>query len=167
MNRKILTLTAGLLCLGHVAMASIAKEDCSLGGLSMGNDIDYVTQIYGAPDKSTGVMKQKVGPSYANYYNKIEYGDSVELLFTAAEADEPLTLSYIRILADNGFSTPKGIHVGSTKRDVYKAYGQADLVQKYKKNNTVLWSYKVRDSAPIGFLFEGNILKYINYGWTC
>lgn len=163
MNHKILTLAAGLLCLGNVALASIVPGEDSLGGLSLGNHRDYVTQIYGEPDQSTGVFEQKYGPRYGE---KVQYGDSVVMLFTAYDRNESFVLSYIHISANNGFSTPKGIHVGSTKNEVYRAYGKPDLTQK-GKDNLVLWSYKVRDSSPIGFVFEGNILRYINHGSNC
>ncbi len=163
MNRKILALAAGLLCMGNVAFASIAQQEGSLGGISLGTDIDYVTQIYGAPDKTTGVFEQRYGMRYGQ---KIQYGDSAVMLFTSNESNGPFTLSYIQISANNGFATPSGIHVDSTKRELYNAYGKPDLVQK-GKGNSVLWSYKVRNSGPIGFVFEGDILRYINFGWTC
>lgn len=164
MKQKILTLAAGLLCLGNMAMASMAPGEDSLGGLSLGNHRDYVTQIYGEPDKTTGVFEQRYGPRYGE---KVQYGDSVVMLFTSFyDKEGPFILSYIHISANNGFSTPKGIHVGSTKNEVYRAYGKPDLTQK-GKDNLVLWSYKVKDSSPVGFVFEGNILKYINHGSNC
>lgn len=164
MKGKILALAAGLLLLGNVAMAKIPADEGSIGGIGLGNSYDYVTEIYGAPDESTGVYRHLAANVYAK---NIKYGGTVEITFESRTPDGSFTVMHMHISGDNGFATPSGIHVGSTKKDVYRAYGQPKRVSKNERAKTELWSYYVEDSGPMGFIFEGRNVKYINFGWTC
>lgn len=164
MKGKILALAAGLLLLGNVAMAKIPTDEGSLGGIGLGDSYDYVTEIYGTPDENTGVYRHLAANVYAK---NIKYGETVKITFESRTPDGPFTVMNIHILGDNGFATPRGIHVGSTKKDVYRAYGQPRKVFKNEKAKTELWSYSVEDSGPMGFTFDGRVVKRIDFGWMC
>nr|DAW54954.1 MAG TPA: protein of unknown function (DUF3862) [Caudoviricetes sp.] len=164
MKRKISALVAGLLLIGNVAMAKIPADEGSIGGIGLGNSYDYVTEIYGTPDEDSGVHFVVAGSVYAK---NIKYGRTVEITVGARTPDGPFTVMDMHISGDNGFATPRGIHVGSTKKDVYRAYGQPRKVFKNEKAKTELWSYFVEDSGPMGFTFDGRVVKRIDFGWMC
>ena len=158
MKKKILAVLAGMLCMGNVVMADLATDEGYLGGIYPGADTTYITEIYGTPDEETPA---KYTEAWQEYTKHIKYGNSVSFYCTGKSANGPFHVAMIHISANNGFATPRGIHVGSTRRDVYNAYGQPFVNQG---NGQHLW-YKVQGMGSMVFHFRGNIVESINLGW--
>ena len=159
MKKKILAVLAGMLCIGSVVMANLATDEGTLGGIYPGADVDYITEIYGQPDRQEPAHYTA---AWDEYSTSIEYGDSVYFFCTGPSANGPFHVASMRISANNGFSTPRGIHVGSTRRAVYNAYGQPYVNQGNGKH---LW-YKVEKRGNLVFHFKGDIVESINLGWN-
>ena len=159
MKKKVLTLLAGLLCLGSVAMANLASDEASLGGIAPGDDKDYVVEIYGTPDKEPPAQYMA---AWGDYSQVISYGDSVTMHCTGKTPNGPFHVVMIHVSANNGFATPRGIHVGSTRREVYQAYGNPYVNQGNGKH---LW-YKVDGKGNMVFHFKGDRVESINMGWN-
>lgn len=122
MKKKVLGLLGLALCLNLTAMAKIPSDDISLGGICPDYTIDYVQSIYGEGDYTP------VSYDYRTelYTSAVSYGGTAEFWADAGSADAQQKVTLIKITANNGFATPKGIHVGSTKKDVLSAYGMPD-----------------------------------------
>lgn len=159
MKGKVVALLAGMLCMGSVAMADLSMEEGYLGGIEPGSDEDYVVQIYGTPKVLRPAEYQA---AWGDYSKVIGYGDSVSMHCTGKSANGPFHVVMIHVSANNGFSTPRGIHVGSTRREVYQAYGAPYVNQGNGKH---LW-YKVNKKGNMVFHFKGDVVESINFGWN-
>ena len=105
--------------------ARIPIEDAALGGIVIGNHIDYVKQIYGEPKevKREGERDNNGVPRFASY----SYGPT----FSVHTIDGPL-VSTIVTTGNNGIKTSKGISVGMPFSSAVKVYGKPDFAQKGK-----------------------------------
>ena len=159
MKRKISALVAGLLLIGNVAMAKLATDEGALGGIAPGTDLDYVVEIYGTPNEDP---EPKFAIAYDMYTKMVKYGDSVSFYCTSNSASGPFDVVMIHISANNGFATPRGIHVGSTRQEVYRAYGMPYINQG---NGQHLW-YSVEKRGNMVFHFKGNRVESISLGWN-
>ena len=159
MKKKILAVLAVFLCMGSVAMADLATSEGSLGGIYPGASTTYITEIYGIPDEDTPA---KYTAAWDEYTKFIKYGNSVSFYCTGKTANGPFDVVMIHISANNGFATPRGIHVGSTRRAVYNAYGRPYVNQGNGKH---LW-YKVEKRGNLVIHFKGDIVESINLGWN-
>ncbi len=158
MRQKILAMFAGMLCIGGVAMANLAASEGALGGITPGSDIEYVTGIYGTPDVDGPA---KYAAAWSEYCKAVKYGDSVSFWCTGKTEEGPFLVMSMCISANNGFATPRGIHVGSTRKEVYRAYGRPYLNQDNGKH----WWYKVDKRGNMVFHFKGDVVASINLGW--
>ena len=158
MKQKILVILTGVLCIGGVAMANLATNEGALGGITPGSDVEYVTEIYGIPDVDGPA---KYVAAWSEYGKVVKYGDSVSFWCTGKSENGPFHVMSMCISANNGFATPRGIHVGSTRREVYRAYGKPTVNQ----NNGKDWWYNVNRRGNIVFHFKGDVVNSINLGW--
>ena len=159
MKKKVLAVLAGMLCMGNVVMADLATDEGYLGGICPGTDTSYITEIFGTPDEETPA---KYTEAWQEYTKHIKYGNSVSFYCTGKSVNGPFDVVMIHISANNGFATPRGIHVGSTHRQVLAAYGHPDINQLNGKH---LW-YNFRNGANMVFHFKGDIVESINLGWN-
>lgn len=119
-----LALAVPLVCSVEMAEASITRDDLSLGGISQGMDMDYVKQIYGKPDS------EKVEPimGWSGWYRALKYGDTITVYCDGDTKTGPMQVTFVESKGNNGFETPRGLHVGSKAGEVVKAYGYPDIV---------------------------------------
>ena len=93
----------------------------------------------------------------------MHYGDSVYLYAHSDSPSGPFKIVMINITANNGFATPAGIHVGSTRADVIKAYGQPDI--RFAPNHPELW-YKPGNGLDMVFRIKNGVVTRIGLGWN-
>ena len=96
-----------------------------LGGVTINMPYQSVVQMYGEPqwqygDSNNGIAK---------------YGDSVRIGFNKNQ------VTYVLVMANNGWKTPKGISVGMNIDDVYKIYGNEYIAEKGAKGDYVVYQY--------------------------
>ena len=97
--------------------SNIDLSELSLGGVTLNMPYQKVVQMYGEPQWQYGDSNNGIA----------EYGSTVRIGF-----DKNL-VTYVLVMADNGWKTPKGIGVGMTIDAVYKAYGYLDFSEKGTK----------------------------------
>lgn len=172
MNKKIMALAGIFLCLGGISMAKIPQEEIALGGIAPGTSRDYVMEIYGEGKASPVYYDKYMG----EYMATIEYSDSVYISSMGPNMTGPQKVTFIKVSANNGFATPKGIHVGSTLQEVLAAYGKPDVAPTEKTNhiNTVApgkhpkyvqYRAQEKPAANIVFYYENNIVTEIRAGF--
>lgn len=165
-------LACAFLCLGGISMAKIPQAEISLGGIAPGTSRDYVMEIYGEGDASPVYYDKYMG----EYMATINYGNSVYISSMGPNMTEPQKVTFIKVTANNGFETPKGIHVGSNIKDVFAAYGRPDSSPaQYKKSGNTVASgkhpkyvqYRAQEqpAANIVFYYENNIVTEIRAGF--
>ncbi len=159
MKKKLFSVLAILVCAGSIAMAKVPLNEAVLGDIYPGMPVQDMVQIYGDP------IKEEV--SYAAgiqiYDQKMHYGDSVYLYAHSDSPSGPFKIVMINITANNGFATPAGIHVGSTRADVIKAYGQPDI--RFAPNHPELW-YKPGNGLDMVFRIKNGVVTRIGLGWN-
>ena len=149
--KKFLFLLLALFCSCCVCSArgvndldkTIEKSELCLGGITIDMPYQSVVKMYGEPQWK-----------YGNPNNGIAmYGDTVRIGF------DKNIVTYVLVMADNGWKTPKGISVGMTLDDVYKAYGMLEISEKGAKGDYVVYHY-VRGPERIGqeLIFESKKL---------
>ena len=164
--KKIISLLASAVFLtGTTAMAQIPFSEISLGGITPGTDRSYVQEIYGEGDASPVTYDYRQG-----YYSaSLKYGNSVEIWSSGQTADSEQTVSFMIVKANNGFATPKGIHVGSTLKEVLTAYGRPDgrTVNIKPDKKPKYLNYKAYNSrANITFYTKNDIVTEIRMGYN-
>ena len=148
MKTKVFALVLALMCvLGATCCAQriprnpnavpLPRERMALGGLHVADTMDYVQSIYGEPDS------QESGYSYASErgYAIWKYGDSVTIYFYQNPDNEEFYIQVIHVTADNGFTTPDGIKIGSDIKMLKKAYGEAALQPTEKNGDGKYWYF--------------------------
>lgn len=161
MKGKIALILTAAMCAGGMAWARVPVDDIALGGLTPNVTEEDVISIYGEPDEKTDVMYDRY--AWNAYVQKFTYGSTVNLNFISNSEDGPFYATLVNTTANNGFNTPRGIHVGSTRRDVINAYGYPDIGNPYGKQ---IW-YKGRERAyDLVFHMEGDIVKSISIGYN-
>lgn len=88
------------------------NDEGALGGIVPGMTKEEVIAIYGAPKEGKVTWAAAWGPHAEAQI--IGYGDSVTMN-CVRDSGRPFRVTMIHITANNGFSTPGGIHVGSTR----------------------------------------------------
>ena len=164
--KKILTLlTSTVFLTGATAMAQIPLSEISLGGVAPKTDRAYVQEIYGEGNASPVQYDYRQG-----YYSaSLKYGDSVEIWSNSPTADGEQVVTFMIVRANNGFATPKGIHVGSTLKEVLAAYGRPDgrTVNIKPDKKPKILNYKAYDSAVnISFMTKNDIVTEIRMGFN-
>jgi len=132
MNKKfVLALAFSLLC--ATCSATIPTSELEIGSIAPGNSPEYVQQIYGAPAKIK-YGTNSLGQTMANEFY-FTYGKSFKVRFHDNLAFEVISK------ANNGLSTPSGIHVGSTVWEVKRAFGDPDELPARLKEKTNILRY--------------------------
>ena len=147
------------LCIGGMAFAELPPEEAYVGGVRLGYTEDQVTQIYGAP---TSVSPASYKAALNGYAKSVKYGDSVSFYCASDTETGPFHVNSIHITANNGFTTPRGIHVGSTMQEVYRAYGKPDFDIPSKASPYIM--YKTRNGKLV-FHHKNGIVTRIAIGW--
>lgn len=165
MKKITLLLAAAIFASTTTAMAQIPLSEISLGGVTPNTDRAYVQEIYGEGNASPVQYDYRQG-----YYSaSLKYGDSVEIWSSSPTADGEQMVSFMIVRANNGFATPKGIHVGSTLKEVLTAYGRPDgrtvNIKPDKKPKTL--NYRAYNSgANISFMTKNDIVTEIRMGFN-
>lgn len=139
-----------------MALAKISNSRIGLGGIAIGNTVDYVKQIYGEPQAS---KRNFFGP-YGEYAYSIDYGDSFHLQYF--ESDGMIFIMYSN--ANNGIKTPDGITVGDKASILQRVYGTADIVQRSKNGEVHYWYLGDKNNKMV-FHTKNGIITAINCGF--
>lgn len=102
--------------------AAIAKEEISLGEISLPNRVAAVRSMYGNP------ARRVKGPN-----GKLFYGKDVEI-----DLEDGIVTS-IYTWADNGWRTPSGLAVGMSMDDARKRYGTPDLTEQTDRKSLYIY----------------------------
>ena len=159
MKKKLFSVLAILVCASSIAMAKVPLNEAVLGGIYPGMPVQEMIQIYGEPLK--GEVSYAAGIQV--YAQKMHYGDSVYLYAQSNTQSGPFKIVMINITANNGFATPAGIHVGSTREDVIRTYGQPDI--RFAPTHPELW-YKPGNGLDMVFHIKNGVVTRIGLGWN-
>lgn len=129
---------------------------------------EEVIVIYGEPTAKLERVGLKDGRIWAKY---IEYGDNVQITFSDNKGNFGVVTN-VFVNADNGWTLPSGLKVGSKAEDFTKVYGNA-------KNDGKGWYglyYKVEIAKKPRIEFSTpdtgnnqnivNSLQIMQYSWT-
>lgn len=98
----------------------IPLDQLRLGGIGIGDSLDYVKSIYGEPTK---IGKRGKNYLYNGLYGyDITYGDSFNL-DVIEEKDGREIITNIASIANNGLAMPNGLKVESPVGDIFKNFG--------------------------------------------
>ena len=131
--KKSLLLAAMLTLCSATCFATIPTSELAIGGIVPGNSPSYVQSVFGAPTKF------KHGTDY--YGRTVEreifftYGKSFKIRFY-----DDFAISIVS-KANNGLSTPSGIHVGSSVTEVKRTFGTPDKLPPYLRNKKDILRY--------------------------
>lgn len=131
MKKKILLMMATALCAGEVSLAAVPLDSAALGGITSGMTQEDIESIYGPADV---LIPYEANRREGGYVSKLSYGNTVVIWMGGASASSTPKAEIIVVSANNGFATPEGIHVGSTKAEVIQAYGQPDFDYSNRSN---------------------------------
>ena len=131
-----------ILLFSSSASAKISDDNVVLGGLVPRTDISTAISVYGEPDKV----------EHQRYY----WGNGFTII-----SNNLNEISIIETTADNGISTPPGLHVGSTVNEMYLAYGKPDNASLEISGNGYEYYYE-GDWNILILVAENNIIKKIS-----
>lgn len=126
---------------------TIAKNELSLGGVTINMPYQNVVQMYGVPQWQYGDPGNGIAI----------YGDSVRIGF------DNNVVTYVLVMADNGWKTPKGISVGMTIDDVHKAYGNTYAWEKGAKGDYLVYRYTEGPERRGNTIFMEKISLYVSH----
>ena len=138
--KKILAVAVLIVAIFTNVCFAYTPLEFTLGGLTLNNTYNDVIKMYGAPTRKLNGYSQMVS-------NVVMYGNNVEIGFLGDK------IRYIVTTADNGWTTPAGVHVGMYFDEVAKIYG-ADFT---------MWKRTFEDIPA--FMRESN-QPYFEYEWT-
>lgn len=124
----------------------IPIEQLKIGGVGIGDSLDYVKSIYGEPSI---VGKKVKNYLYEGITYDVSYGDSF-LLKVLIESDGTENIVNINSTANNGLAMPCGIKVGSPIGDMYKKFGMPWRTN-FKKDGTYSYAYRTDYTTKILF----------------
>lgn len=145
MKKKILLMMAAALCAGEISLAAVPLDSAALGGITSGMTQEDIESIYGPADVLIPYERNR---TKGGYVSKLGYGDTVVIWMGGASASSTPKVEIIVVSSNNGFATPEGIHVGSTKADVIRAYGQPDFDYS-NRGNTI-----ARGNSPKTLMYK-------------
>ncbi len=160
MKTKITFLSmVATLYMTRMSYAMLPPEETFLGGIRPGDTYEQVTEIYGEPTEST---EPKKSPPYGSYTKRIKYGDSCYFFLEGDDEKGPFHVVMITVTANNGFATPKGIHVKSPERDVYAAYGRPDFDIPSGGSHYIMYKTKF---GKLSFHLKNHLVSSIHLGY--
>ncbi len=163
MKTKIALMSlAATLCITGMSYAMLPDEEAFLGGIRTGYSYEKITQIYGEPTEKT---EPKKTPAYGGSYTMlIKYGDTLSFFFEGDSETGPFHVIMISVTGNNGFATPKGIHVKSPERDVYRAYGRPDIDVPGRGSHYIM--YKTLKHGLMTFHFKDGLVSSMHLGYN-
>ena len=151
--KKIVSVLAVLVVFfcSSLASARLNDNEIAVGGLGPGSVIPYAISIYGQPDE---VSLRDCGRKVYCWGKGFEVRTHGNL----SHIDE---IDGISITANNGISTPQGIHVGSKSDDILKAYGKPDKTAENKQEDAVQYTY-MGTYRYMEFIMQHGTVLFIN-----
>ena len=141
--RRILLAALTLMLMLSTADAApkvIDTDRAALGGITIGSKIDYVSSIYGEPNK---IIEHDDGA--VEWY----YGDTFQINFVDGRA------TFVCSSGPNGLNTPDDVGVGMKARRATKVFGRPNEKLKFEKRQV--------------YVYEGagdwQMMIVINDGW--
>lgn len=133
---------------------SVDESEINIGGVGIGANLDYVEQIYGAPE-SKEIFKNYMGNGVIYNYNNLFL---VSAIYTK---NNDTYVDWITCKEGN-LKTPSGFAVGTAYTNVLKKYGKvpplpADHVTHYKKE----YQYYEYRCGAMGIIFAVDIKDII------
>ena len=125
-----------LLMLSSVSSATVSPNQLSLGGIHLGDSIDYVYSIYGKPHAA---RLYKDNPAYYEY----DYQNGLLIKFW--NESTPKNVVDIQVTERNGFATPAGVEVGMNSDVLLNLYGKPD--NHRARNVFHYWTYYNREDS--------------------
>ena len=119
MNLKklfVLSLATIFITVSVPCFAQLPKEDLVVGGLYIGQKFSEVMEMYGRP---SGIMKETEDPGRVFSFTE-ENGTE----FNVHIIDD--RVAGVELFGKNSLSTKAGIRIGSTVKNVKRAYGNPD-----------------------------------------
>lgn len=157
MKTKIMFLSAvAALCIGGASFAQLLPEDAYVGGIGVGVSDHQIIEIYGTPTSET---RAEFLRSTGNYVKYITYGTTVKIACEGDSEAGPFRVTNMVISGNNGFTTARGIHVKSTKAEVYSTYGNPEHLF-----NTC-FIYKIPQKGDLAFYFQDDKVSSIVVGY--
>ena len=139
-----LTVMLMLACcsVSFAAQATLPDSEIAIGGLTVGMSPGNVQDIYGAPDQ----INSKNGQLFYSY------GGTVNILFKKNyDNNNPdVEINQIKVTANNGFTTPSGLHVGMTYSEMVNLYGKHPAMAGPPHGNEIGYIY---------YSSKGNVLS--------
>ena len=133
------------LIMSATCYASLPSNDIAIGGIQIGSPIAKVFATYGQPTRTEN-------QGYKYYY----YGKTISVRSNGKTNE---LVDFIKSTGNNGWNTPAGIHVGSTRKEVVNAYGTPDSAREFK--GVMFFTYQNRDNALQSLNFKINNDKVI------
>ena len=129
--KKLLTssLVTATLTVAVPCFAQIAPENMVVGGLYIGQSYSDVMLIY---DKPSGELKYPAGAG--RVFSFVENGTEFNVRFINDK------LASVEVTEKNTLATKAGIRIGSTVKEVKKAYGKPD--EEHTMGNEYAMDYK-------------------------
>ena len=135
----------------------LTRERMALGGIHVGDTMENVKSILGAPDSQETGYSQMSENKFAIW----KYGDSASIHFF--EHNGEYYVQIVKADADNGFSTPDGIKVGMDEKALKKAYGEPYFYVA-SKNEAAQYRYRNDRYSQVEFVFQVKNGKITNIG---
>lgn len=133
----------------------ILLDELRLGGIGIGDSLDYVKSIYGEPTK---IGKKGKNYLYDGLYGyEITYGDSFKLDVIDENDGREIIINVVST-ANNGLALSNGIKVGSTAGDIFKNFGMPWRTNNDKDGNK---SYVYRSIESPKIMFETDKMHVI------
>ena len=147
---SVLALLVVFFC-SSIASARLNDSEIALGGLAPGMDIAYAISIYGQPDKVSQVIANRKNYSWGK-------GFDVETFHTLSGSEQ---IYMINTTANNGISTPRGIHAGSKVDEMLKMYGEAGASVVDTRKDAASSYYYYGTHCSLGFEVRNGIVTCI------
>ena len=138
--------------LSATCYASLPSNEITIGGIQIGSPITKVFATYGQPTRTED-------QGYKYYY----YGKTISL---RTNGKSNALVDYLSSTGNNGWNTPAGIHVGSTRKDVVNAYGTPD--NAYQNKGVMFFSYQNKDNQlqSLNFKIKNDKVIEMYLEWT-
>ena len=139
-KRKLtaLLLGAAMTLTGAVCAASVSSDQISVGGIYYGESLDEVKAVYGTPTET----KYRQSQHYDGQAVEYEFGEDLEVTLVNG------TVRNVEVSGHSSLVTPAGVRVGMSKSELYRIYGEPDMIRGDKL------VYRCDSDANLGLVFE-------------
>jgi len=118
---------------------AMSSSEMAIGGITPGSSLDYVENIYGAPDKTQSARNNHSIAYWGHGFNMTIRPNGL--------------VNYVTTSANNGLGTPAGLAVGQKIQVMYDLYGTPS--HSYNSNGYTNYYYK-------NHFGDGNSSHFIN-----